>query len=112
MPPADPRAEIRAAIGAYANAVESQNIDNIKRVYPGMTGAQQHGWEQFFQTVRDVKAQLSVAQAEVANGTAEAQVTGSYTYLNNSTRTTERLPVSFHATLRREPGGWRISQVR
>jgi ketosteroid isomerase-like protein len=112
VPPADPRAEIRAVIGAYASAVESQNIDNIKRVYPGMTGAQQHGWEQFFQTVRDVKAQLSVAQADVANGTAEAQVTGTYSYLNSSTRTTERIPISFHATLRREPGGWRISQVR
>jgi hypothetical protein len=75
-------------------------VDNIKRVYPGMTAAQQRGWEQFFETVRDVKAQLSVAQLDLSNGTADAQVTGTYTYLNNSTRTTERLPVSFHATLR------------
>jgi hypothetical protein len=99
-------------IAAYAGAVESQNIDNIKRVYPGMTAEQQRAWEQFFRTVRDVKAQLTVAQLDLPNGAAEAQVTGTYTYLNNSTRTTERVPVSFHATLRRDAGGWRISQVR
>lgn len=111
-PPADARAEIRGVISAYAGAVESQNIDNIKRVYPGMSAEQQRAWEQFFQTVRDVKAQLTVAQLDLPNGTAEAQVTGTYTYLNTSTRNTEHVPVSFHATLRREGGGWRISQVR
>jgi hypothetical protein len=77
-----------------------------------MTTQQQRAWEQFFQTVRDVKAQLTVAQLDLPNGTAEARVTGTYTYLNTSTRNTERVPVSFHATLRREAGGWRISQVR
>jgi tRNA A-37 threonylcarbamoyl transferase component Bud32 len=111
-PPVDARAEIRGVISAYAGAVESQNIDNIKRVYPAMTAEQQRAWEQFFQTVRDVKAQLTVAQLDLPNGTAEAQVTGTYTYLNTSTRNTERVPVNFHATLRREAGGWRISQVR
>ncbi|HEU4648170.1 MAG TPA: serine/threonine-protein kinase [Gemmatimonadales bacterium] len=111
-PAADPRAEIRGVIAAYAGAVESQNIDNIKRMYPGMTAEQQRAWEQFFRTVRDVKAQLAVAQLDLPNGAAEAQVTGTYTYLNTSTRATERVPVNFHATLRRDAGGWRISQVR
>lgn len=111
-PAADPRAEIRGVIAAYAGAVESQNIDNIKRVYPGMTGEQQRAWEQFFRTVRDVKAQLAVAQLDLPNGAAEAQVTGTYTYLNTSTRATERVPVNFHATLRRDAGGWHIIQVR
>jgi hypothetical protein len=92
--------------------VESQSVDNIRRIYPGITPAQQRGWQQFFQTVRDVKAQLSIASLEVANGTAEAQVTGVYTYLNSSTRETERRPVAFHVSLRREAAGWRITQVR
>jgi hypothetical protein len=110
--PPDPAPEIRSVLAAYATAVESQNVDNIRRLYPGMTPSQQRGWEQFFQTVRDVKAQLSVSGLEVANGAAEAQMTGTYSYLNSSTRETEQRPVAFHVSLRREPAGWRITQVR
>jgi tRNA A-37 threonylcarbamoyl transferase component Bud32 len=111
-PPPDPRPEIRGVLAAYASAIESQSLDNIRRVYPGMTAAQQRGWEQFFQMVRDVKAQLSIASLDVANGTAEAQMTATYTYLNSSTRQTEQQATAFHITLRREAAGWRISQVR
>jgi hypothetical protein len=112
QPAPDPAPEIRRLLAAYGPAVESQSVDNIRRLYPGMTAAQQRGWEQFFQAVRDVKAQLSVANLEVSNGTAEAQMTGSYTYLNSSTQETERRPIAFHVSLRREATGWRITQVR
>jgi serine/threonine-protein kinase len=112
QPAPDPAPEIRSVLAAYGTAVESQNVDNIRRLYPGMTAGQQRSWEQFFQTVRDVKAQLSVSGLDVANGAAEAQMTGTYTYLNSSTRETERRPVAFHVSLRREPAGWRITQVR
>ena len=66
-----------------------------------MTGVQQRGWEQFFQLVRDVKARLSVARLDVSGGTADAQITGTYTYLNTSTGRTESQPVSFHAILQK-----------
>lgn len=112
QPPADPAPDIRNVVAAYGSAVESQSVDNIRQVYPGLTAAQERGWQQFFQTVRDVKAQLSVANLDVANGAAEAQVTGIYTYLNNSTRQTEKLPVAFHMSLRKEGGTWQITQVR
>jgi hypothetical protein len=77
-----------------------------------MTPLQQRGWEQFFETVRDVKAQLAVGTLDVANGAADARVSGTYAYRNNSTGRAEVQPVSFRATLRREGGGWRIIQVR
>ena len=110
--PADARPAIQAALADYAAAVESGNLNELRRVYPAMTGPQQRGWEQFFQLVRDVNAELTVGRLDVANGTAEAQVGGSYTYLNTSTQRTEHQPVSFRATLRREAGGWRILQIR
>ena len=99
-------------MAAYGSAIESQNVDNMRRLYPGLTAAQERGWDQFFQTVRDVKAQLSVANLDVTNGAAEAQVTGLYTYLNSSTHQTEKQPVAFHMSLRKEGGSWRITQVR
>jgi serine/threonine protein kinase len=111
-PPADPRPEISRVVADYAGAIESRNVGNIRRVYPGMTPAQERGWDQFFQLVREVKAQLDLSQLETSGGTATARVTGSYTYLNGSTGRTERQPVSFQAVLRRTEGGWRIGEVR
>jgi serine/threonine protein kinase len=109
---ADPRPEIDHAVAEYASAVESKSLAALQRVYPGMTGMQQRGWEQFFQLVRDVKARLSIARLDVSGGTADAQITGTYTYLNTSSGRAESQPVSFRASFRHEGGQWRISQVR
>jgi serine/threonine protein kinase len=119
-PPAQPPAaraedvprEIRNLIGQYASAIEARNLSGLQRVYPGMTGLQQRGWEQFFQLVRNIKADLSVTSLQIAGATADAQVSGTYSYLNTSTGGAERQPVSFHATFQRDATQWRISQVR
>jgi hypothetical protein len=99
-------------IAQYAGAVESRNLSDLRQVYPGMTPVQQHGWEQFFQLVRDVKADLDVDRLDVTDSQAEAQVRGTYTYLNTSTQRSERQPVSFSALLRREGGRWGIAEIR
>jgi hypothetical protein len=96
----------------YAGAIESRDIGNIRRIYPGMTADQERGWSQFFQLVRQIDAQLDVAQLDTSGGTANARINGSYTYLNSSTGRTEHQPVSFQATLHKTEGGWRISEVR
>ena len=104
--------EIRGLIGRFAGAVEARSLSDLKRVYPGMTAVQQRGWEQFFELVRDVKAQLDVDRLDVSDTKAEAQVRGSYTYLNTSTQRNERQPVSFTALLRREAGRWSLAEIR
>ena len=77
-----------------------------------MTPVQQRGWEQFFQLVRDVKAELSITQLDLLSEAAETQVAGTYTYLNTSTGRVEHQPVAFHATFRLNGGHWRMIQVR
>ena len=111
-PPPDPRPELRASLADYAAAIESESIGSIRRVYPAMSAEQQQGWEQFFGMVREVKATLSLAQLDLQGSSAEAQVSGTYAYLNTSTHRTEQRPVSFHMTFRRDTSGWRITQVR
>jgi serine/threonine-protein kinase len=108
----DPAPEIRGVVAEYAGAIEAKNLSGLQRVYPAMTGLQARGWEQFFQLVRDVKARLSIVGLDVSGGRADAQITGTYTYLNTSTGRTESQPVSFHASFRNEGGKWRMSQVR
>ena len=96
----------------YAGAIESGDVGNIRRIYPGMTAGQERGWQQFFQVAREVKAQFDLNQLVTTGATANARITGSYAYLNSSTGRTEHQPVSFQATLRKTESGWRISEVR
>jgi serine/threonine-protein kinase len=108
----DPTPAIRGVIAEYASAIEAKSLPALQRVYPAMTGMQARGWEQFFQLVRDVKAQLSVAKLDVTGTNAQAQVTGTYNYLNTSTGRAESQPVAFQAAFRNEGGSWRIREVR
>jgi serine/threonine protein kinase len=110
--PVDQRPAIRKVINDYSSAIEAQSLNALRQVYPGMTPLQQRGWEQFFQVVRDVKAQLTVGQLDVGKDTASAQVTGTYIYRNTTTGRTEQQPVAFNATFKRDSGQWLISEVR
>jgi tRNA A-37 threonylcarbamoyl transferase component Bud32 len=110
--PADAAPEIRGVVADYARAIESKSLADLQRVYPAMTGLQARGWEQFFQLVRDVKAQLSVTKLDVAGANAHAQITGTYNYLNTSTGRAESQPVAFQATFANEGGKWRIREVK
>jgi hypothetical protein len=113
-PPAqvDQRPAIRNQVAEYADAIEARSLDALRRVYPAMTGLQQRGWEQFFQLVRDVQADLSLSEIQVTGASAQGLVTGAYKYLNTSTGRPEHQPVSFQASFRSEGGKWRLVEVR
>jgi hypothetical protein len=110
--PADPKPEIQGLITQYARAIESRSLSDLKRIYPGMTAPQQRGWEQFFELVHDVKAQLVIERLDVSDSQAEAEVRGTYTYVNASTQRSERRPVSFNATLQRKSARWSLVDIR
>jgi serine/threonine-protein kinase len=115
QPQRDPQQDFRQAvdlIAEYAKAVESENVANLRRVYPGMTSEQQSGWEQFFKTVHDVKSQLDVRKIDLAGDMGSVLVAGTYTYVNGSTHRSEEQVVSFRATLQKADGVWRIAEVR
>ena len=110
----DPRPDIEKVIASYAAALESRDIEQVRRVYPGLTAAQQGSWQTFFDRVRNLKASLSVASLSVTGGgaSADATVSGVYEYDNASTGRGERRPVTFRATLQRDASGWRITVIR
>jgi serine/threonine protein kinase len=110
--PADVQQELAGTVARYARAIEAENVAGIRQVYPGMTPVQQRGWEQFFQLVRDVKADLALSHLQLTSGGAEAQVSGTYSYQNTSTGRAERQPVSFHVSFRQHGGAWEMTQVR
>ena len=110
-PAPDNAAEIGRVVAAYARAMESRDVAELRRAYPGMTPDQQSGFEQFFRSTRSIRATLAVGSVDINAPNADAHVTGTYEYVTSSGET-QRQPVSFRAVLRRDAGVWRLMSVR
>jgi hypothetical protein len=61
--------------------------------------------------VRALQTILTVTALGVRGDTAEAQVSGVYDYVNNSTSRSERQTVVFRATLVQDSTGWRLIAI-
>jgi len=108
---ADPRGAIESVIAAYGRALETRDIGRVRLAYPGLTGAQQQGWEDLFRAARTLKASLTVTALDVRGSVADATVSGIYEFDNTTTGRQERRPATFHATLVADPSGWRLSAI-
>src|SRR2546422_9218697 len=69
--PADPRPDIQKVIDDYARALESRDVGQVRRAYPGLTSPQQQSWQDFFQSVRNLNARLTVTAGRLSGLTAE-----------------------------------------
>ncbi|MBA3727313.1 MAG: hypothetical protein H0W86_13000 [Armatimonadetes bacterium] len=102
---------MRAAVEEYAQAIEQRDIGAVRRVYPGLTPAQQSGLERFFQVARRINVTFRVSALEVTGATAEARVVGTYEYVNAEGQPkTEQ--VSLGASFRHDGSVWRLVSVR
>lgn len=111
-PPADARPEIERLIAAYARAIESGNVAEIRRVYPGLTAQQAQGWDGFFQSVRSLKARIAIEQLTVRAASADAGLSAVYEYENKTNGQIARQPLRLQAALIRDGAGWRIASIR
>ncbi len=111
-PAADPAPQIRALFAEYGKAIESRSVEAIRRIYPGLSPEQTREWEDFFGGVTDIQVELQVTDLKVAGDAAEAGLAGVYVFANPSTHRTQREPVTFKASLRREGTRWRIASLR
>ena len=110
--PVDPRPDIQKVIDDYARALESRDVGQVRRAYPGLTSPQQQSWQDFFQSVRNLKAGLTVTAVRLSGLTAETVVSGVYEYDNATTGRAERRPVTFRAILVVDSSGWRLTTIR
>jgi hypothetical protein len=108
--PENSRPLIDAAIQGYARALESRDVQQVRRAYPGLSAQQAQVWRDFFGMVNDLKVDLAIKQLQITGDVAEAQVEGTSQFTQN--RRAQQQPMSFHATLERTSGAWRISSIR
>jgi len=74
--PENPRPLIEGAIQGYARALESRDVQQVRRAYPGLTPQQAQVWRDFFGMVSDLKVDLAIKQLQITGDVAEAQVEG------------------------------------
>jgi hypothetical protein len=60
--------------------------------------------------VSELKVDLAIKQLQITGEVAEAQVEGTSQFMQN--RRQQQQPMSFHATLDRSSGTWRIGSIR
>jgi len=109
--PENPRPAIASIIDAYAKAIGTRQVAEVRRVYPGMTPAQQSGWESLFSSVRTMNATFDIASLDVQGTTAIARLSGAYDYVTRAGRS-ERQPALIEATFQRDGERWKLSTVR
>jgi ketosteroid isomerase-like protein len=101
---------IEATIQSYARALESGDVQQVRSAYPGLSPQQAQVWRDFFGRVSELKVDLAIRQLQVTGDVAEAQVEGVNRFVQN--RRPQQLPMTFHATLERMGGTWRIASIR
>ena len=110
-PPSNPQADISAVIAAYARAIDSRDINELRRAYPGMTRDQQERFQEFFSRTRSLHATFTVSNIDVEGSTAEARFAGVYEFVTRNGQS-DRQNVSLVASLRRDAGTWKLTNVR
>jgi len=108
--PENPRPLIEAAIQSYARALESRDVQQVRRAYPGLTSQQAQVWRDFFTSVDNLKVDIAVKQLQITGDVAEAQVDGTSQYTQSHRSQTQ--PMTFHATLDHSSGTWRLAAIR
>jgi serine/threonine-protein kinase len=109
-PPVSDSTLISRVLQSYARAIESRDVEAVRRAYPGLTASQQRGWQQFFDATRSLAVNLRINRLQISGAAADATVSGTYDYATSRGQQSE--PVSFQALLRKENGIWRIVEVR
>jgi hypothetical protein len=110
-PDANAPAEIAGVIDAYARAIESRDIVQLRLAYPALTAAQQRAFADFFSGTRSLRASLQPSNLHVDGTDATAKVSGAYDFVTTSGRS-DRQEVTFQVELRWMRGTWRLVSVR
>ncbi|HEX4684444.1 MAG TPA: serine/threonine-protein kinase [Gemmatimonadaceae bacterium] len=109
--PSNPSVDIAGVVEAYARAIESRDMAELRRVYATITAAQASAFEDFFSSTRALHAALAAKNIQVEGARATARLSGTYDFTNNTGRD-QHQTVSFDAEFRREGGVWKLVVVR
>jgi serine/threonine-protein kinase len=103
--------EIGNVIDAYARAIESRDMGQLRRVYSTITSDQASAFSDFFSSTRALRAVLAVKSVQIDGDRATAHVAGTYEFTTTAGRAQQQ-PVTFQAEFRHDAGSWKLIAVR
>jgi serine/threonine protein kinase len=112
-PPELSRQRINAVITRYAQALSTRDIDQVRSVYPAMTATERATWETLFSDASVSGFRIEVV--EVGQPRLEgdaAQLTFKLDMSYRSSGYLRETSLTYHATLAREGGTWRLESLR
>jgi len=109
---ADVRDAIGAVIQAYARALETRDIANVRQVYPTMPASQETRLTGFLASAEQLKVTFRLGAVDVQGEQATATVSGTYDFISPENHRSMRLPQNLQVTLEQGPSGWRLWSVR
>jgi hypothetical protein len=111
LTPANAGIEIGTVIDAYARAIESRDMGQLRRVYSTITSDQASAFSDFFSSTRALRALLAVKSVQVEGNKATAHVAGTYEFTTTAGRAQQQ-PVTFQAEFHHDGGSWKLVAVR
>jgi tetratricopeptide (TPR) repeat protein len=110
-PPVSPSAGIPELLERYESALETRNLDAMKRIWPTLSSTQENAFRRDFQNARRIEVDIVSPQISVNGNTATAQFTRRYRLettdgqrVGSESRTT--------MTLQRVGQTWTITQIQ
>ena len=108
----EPREAVEALIQSYARALESRQISEVRKVYPGIQPEQETQLSNTLRSLEQLKVTFRIGAFDLRGDEATATVSGQYEFFSRENRRTERLPVNIVATMQNGASGWMIRQIR
>jgi hypothetical protein len=102
---------IQGVVAAYARALESRDLGQVRRVYPGLTLRQEEGMRRLFRRAQDLRVTLQLGDLRRSGDTAEGRVTGQYTFTGPATHVLEHSPVFHRVAFRRDGSTWVLTAI-
>ena len=110
--PIDTRTAIEEVLAVYERALESRDIEQVRRVNPGLAGAQERQTAQAMAFMLDLDVELTVESLSEQGDRATAEVNAIYRFVNADTNRRQESPTRFTATFERIATGWRMLSAR
>jgi len=101
----NPQEAITGLVQAYAHALETKNITQVKALYPELDGAQERRTREALNAMEELHVRIAPAAITVDGSRATARVTGAWTYRGG------RLDINNRYTFERRASGWVIVAI-
>jgi len=98
-------------LNRYQKAYQDENVEELKQIWPGMTGVQIKGVGDFFQLASSLSLQYQVTQTEITGDSATVRFTQTLRYTAGGRPGKNSAKIVM--LLNRMPGGaWQINSIR